>query len=154
MPNYVNNKDFLKILLDFQEKRKKDPNYPFPEELVNTFQKMIDKIATRHNFFGYKFIDDMKQEAMYFCLKAATKFDPEKSQNPFAYFTSVIWNAFISVIMKEKKYIDFKFDYAKFFMTEKQKKRDYRINEEILDELTKINTGDVKILTDVIEEEM
>lgn len=39
------------------------------------------------------------------CLKYIEKFDPEKSNNPFAYFTQVIWFAFLQRIAKEKKFL-------------------------------------------------
>ena len=43
------------------------------------------------------------------CLKYIEKFDPEKSSNPFAYFTQVIWFAFLQRIAKEKKFLYTKF---------------------------------------------
>ena len=37
------------------------------------------------------------------CLQYMDNFDPEKSKNPFAYFTQIIYYAFIRRIQKEKK---------------------------------------------------
>ena len=37
------------------------------------------------------------------CLQYAYNFNPEKSKNPFAYFTQIIYYAFIRRIQKEKK---------------------------------------------------
>jgi DNA-directed RNA polymerase specialized sigma24 family protein len=37
------------------------------------------------------------------CLQYAQNFNPEKSSNPFAYFTQIIYYAFLRRIAKEKK---------------------------------------------------
>jgi DNA-directed RNA polymerase specialized sigma24 family protein len=37
------------------------------------------------------------------CIVAIDNFDPRKSDNPFAYFTMIAWNAFIRRIQREKK---------------------------------------------------
>jgi DNA-directed RNA polymerase specialized sigma24 family protein len=52
---------------------------------------------------GYSYKDEMIADAIENCVSAAHSFDPEKSNNPFAYFTQIAWNAFIRRISKEKK---------------------------------------------------
>ena len=42
------------------------------------------------------------------CLQYMSNFNPEKSNNPFAYFTQIIYYAFIRRIQKEKKQQDVK----------------------------------------------
>ncbi len=37
------------------------------------------------------------------CLQYIDRFNPEKSSNPFAYFTQIIYYAFVRRIQKEKK---------------------------------------------------
>jgi len=135
--HYLDNEEFKQMILEYKKLKEQNPDAEIPPRLLKALQKLIDKVARRANFCGYQFLRDMKQEAMYYCLRALERFNPTKSDNAFAYFTSVVWNAFISVIMKEKEYVKFKFEYAQFFMTDKEKKRDYRVNEEYLDEMTR-----------------
>jgi DNA-directed RNA polymerase specialized sigma24 family protein len=37
------------------------------------------------------------------CIAAVDNFNPDRTNNPFAYFTQIAWNAFIRRIHKEKK---------------------------------------------------
>jgi DNA-directed RNA polymerase specialized sigma24 family protein len=52
---------------------------------------------------NYTYRDEMVADAIENCVSAAHSFDPDKSNNPFAYFTQIAWNAFIRRIQKEKK---------------------------------------------------
>ena len=74
--------------------------------------KMIIQIATglarKPNYSGYTWIDDMKSEAIFTCIKYLKNFNPEKSQNPFAYITQICSNAFIAYITKQKKHSNIK----------------------------------------------
>ena len=64
---------------------------------------ICNKLATKPNFIGYSYKDEMIADAIENCVAAAHSFDPDKSNNPFAYFTQIAWNAFIRRIAKEKK---------------------------------------------------
>lgn len=106
--NYLSNKNLLRAL---QESR--DKNYP-TDELTNMFILLTDRYASRPEFKGYAYtwLDDMKQEALLHCLKAWNKFDPEKSDNPFAFFTSTIKHAMWQFSSKLKKHREVKEAYA------------------------------------------
>lgn len=65
--------------------------------------QICTNLAVRPNFSGYTYKDEMIADAIENCVVAAKSFDPDKSTNPFAYFTMVAWNAFIRRITKEKK---------------------------------------------------
>ena len=65
--------------------------------------QICTNLAVRANFSGYTYKDEMIADAIENCVVAAKSFDPDKSTNPFAYFTMVAWNAFIRRISKEKK---------------------------------------------------
>ena len=71
---------------------------------------IAQRLATRPNFSGYMYKDEMVSDGIENCLQYIHNFDPEKSSNPFAYFTQIIWYAFLRRISKEKKqmYIKFK----------------------------------------------
>ena len=74
--------------------------------------KMIVRIASNYSnigsFSGYTWKEDMISEAVLTCLKYLHNFDIEKSNNPFAYFTTISKHAFINYIMKQKKHSSIK----------------------------------------------
>ena len=74
-----------------------------PRYVGECFLMICNKLSTKPNFMGYSYRDDMIADAIENCVIAAHSFDPDKSSNPFAYFTQIAWNAFIRRIQKEKK---------------------------------------------------
>ena len=68
------------------------------------FVKIATHLSYKSNFINYTFRDDMISDGIENCLTAAAKFDPSKSSNPFAYYTQIIYFAFIRRIQKEKKH--------------------------------------------------
>jgi len=67
------------------------------------FLKIANHLSYRPNFINYTFRDDMVSDGIENCLQYLDNFDPAKSSNPFAYFTQIIYYAFIRRIQKEKK---------------------------------------------------
>lgn len=74
-----------------------------PNYIGECFIKIATHLSYKSNFINYTFKDDMVSDGIENCLTAAAKFDPEKSSNPFAYYTQIIYFAFIRRIQKEKK---------------------------------------------------
>lgn len=112
---YINNQDFLNALVDYKEKVKesKDLNTDkprIPNYIGECFLKIANNLAKRPNFYSYTYKDEMISDAIENCLMYFENFDPNKSSNPFAYFTQICWYAFIRRIDKEKKqqYIKYK----------------------------------------------
>jgi hypothetical protein len=98
--------------------------------------KLIDHIATKHNYRMYPYLDDMKMLAMEHCIKGLDKFDCEKYNNPFWFFSKSVENAFKQVIIKEKKLLNDKFEYVKRFATDdKMLRYDYNIGSDIGEEI-------------------
>ena len=113
--NYVNNPDLLEALIQYQKDCKEaedsgDEKPRVPEYIGKCIYQIATRLATKPNFSGYTYKDDMISDGIENCLQYMHNFDPEKSQNPFAYFTQIIWYAFLRRIQKEKKqmYIRFK----------------------------------------------
>lgn len=52
----------------------------------------------------------MKAEGILTVIKYLRNFNPEKSNNPFAYITTIISNSFIGYITKQKKHSQIKKD--------------------------------------------
>lgn len=74
-----------------------------PEYIGECFYKIATRLSTKYRFVNYTYRDEMISDAIENCVMVVNGFDPKKSNNPFAYFTQVIRNAFFRRIMKEKK---------------------------------------------------
>lgn len=81
------------------------------EEVAKFYMMIVDRMATRKNFRLYTWLPEMKAAALTDCLKYGHNFSDSVSENPFSYFSTIVWNAFVRVIQKEKKnlYNKFKF---------------------------------------------
>lgn len=71
--------------------------------LVNAFMLLVDKIGSAGNWRNYSYVEEMKSEALLALCQAALKYDPTKGFSPFAYYTQVAQNSFISYLSVEKK---------------------------------------------------
>ena len=106
--HYVNNKEFLEAIIQRKEliKEAEEAGASTPQ-ISNYLGECILKIANhlsyRPNFINYTYREEMISDGIENCLQYIDKFDPEKSKNPFAYFTQIIYYAFIRRITKEKK---------------------------------------------------
>ena len=106
--HYVDNKKFYEELKKYREsvdqailegrEKPQISNY-----LGDCFIKIATHLSYKANFINYTFKDDMISDGIENCLSAADKFDPSKSANPFAYYTQIVYFAFIRRIQKEKK---------------------------------------------------
>lgn len=112
--NYVNNKDFLNALIEYfaacdlaEKAGQEKPE--IPRYIAECIFEMSRRMSTKSNFSGYSFKDDMIMDGVENCIKYLHTFNPEKTDNPFAYFSTAIWNAFIRRIKKEKKQLYVKY---------------------------------------------
>ena len=78
------------------------------EYLGDCFWKIATHLSYKPNFVNYMFREDMICDGIENCLQYIDNFDPEKSKNPFAYFTQIIYYAFLRRIQKEKKQLEIK----------------------------------------------
>jgi hypothetical protein len=125
--HYVNNKELLEALIVYRSKVEKEffvrngriptredrskqwegkpsiPNY-----LGECFLKIATHLSYKPNFVNYMFREDMISDGIENCVQYIHNFDPDKSKNPFAYFTQIIHYAFLRRIQKEKKQLDIK----------------------------------------------
>lgn len=108
MAHYVNNADFLAALVVMRTKRLEAEEKGLPKPIVSNYiGDCILKIAThlsyKPNFINYSYREEMISDGIENCLQYIDNFDPTKSNNPFAYFTQIIYYAFLRRIAKEKK---------------------------------------------------
>ena len=106
--HYVNNAQMLEFIKDYREKllaaRANSTDIPrIPEYLGECILKIATGLSRKSNFINYSYKDDMILDGIENCIQCMHSFDPEKSSNPFSYFTQVIYFAFLRRIAKEKK---------------------------------------------------
>jgi hypothetical protein len=111
--HYVNNKEFLAALIEYRKQialaeERGDPKPRITNYLGDCFLKIATHLSFKPNFVNYIFKDDMISDGIENCVQYIHNFDPEKSQNPFAYFTQIIHYAFLRRIQKEKKQLEIK----------------------------------------------
>lgn len=106
--HYVNNAKFLEELKNWNDRCKeaKEQGEPTPQVtnyIGECFLKIANGLSYRPNFINYTYKQEMISDGIENCLQYIHNFNPEKSKNPFAYFTQIIYYAFIRRINKEKK---------------------------------------------------
>lgn len=121
--HYINNKEFLEQIIKYREflfkaeeegKTKRElleESREFSkihEYLGTCFKKIGNHLSHKPNFVNYMFKEDMISDGIENCVQYVRNFDPEKSKNPFAYFTQIIHFAFLRKIQKEKKQLEIK----------------------------------------------
>jgi hypothetical protein len=125
--HYVNNKEFLAALIKYREdveitfirlngreptkedrSKRWETKPQIPRYVGECFLKIANHLSFKPNFVNYMFKDDMICDGIENCVRYINNFDPEKSQNPFAYFTQIIYYAFLRRIQQEKKQLEIK----------------------------------------------
>ena len=116
--HYIDNVKFCHAMTEWKKLVKEaeecgDDRPPVTSYIAESFLKIAEHLSHRPNFINYPFREDMIGDGVENCLLYAHNFDPDKSSNPFSYFTQIIYYAFLRRIEKEKKQA-----YVKLKMTE------------------------------------
>lgn len=116
--NYVDNKLFLKEITAYRKavrkaKREKAVKPRIPEYVGQCFMLIAENMSHKYNFLTYSWRDEMVSDAIENCVMYADNFNPAKSKNPFAYFSQIVYYAFLRRIQREKKQL-----YVKYKSTE------------------------------------
>lgn len=98
--NYLNNKDLL------AEVRASKLVGQMSNTLALMLTMLCKRYASRGNFVNYTYNDDMQSYAMLMLVKSWASFNPDVSNNPFAFYTQCIKNSFIQYLNKEQKHRD------------------------------------------------
>ena len=150
--HYVDNAKFLEAMIEYKKEYtiaiNNDKDLPIISEyLGSVFLKIAQRLSFRPNFINYTFKNDMISDGIENCLHYIHNFNPEKSNNPFAYFTQIIYYAFIRRIQKEKKqlYIKYKsmqnYEIAPEYM-------DYESSNNNFITLSDYENSDFKVMVD------
>ena len=111
--HYVNNKEFLHALIAYREdvalaEIQGRPKPVIPRYIGDCFLKIANHLSFKPNFVNYMFKEDMISDGIENCVQYIHNFNPQKSQNPFAYFTQIIHYAFLRRIQREKRQLEIK----------------------------------------------
>lgn len=106
--HYVNNKTLYEHMVKYKEElytaKVHNKNKPrIPEYVGECILLICNRLSFKPNFINYTYKDDMIADGIENCIMAVDNFNPDKSDNPFAYFTQIAFNAFLRRIAKEKK---------------------------------------------------
>ena len=100
--NYLNNKD---LMIQVMLSKANDPPR-MTDRLAHMLQTLALRYGRKGNFANYTYNEDMQAYAMMMLVRTWNSFNPEKSQNPFAFFTQCIKNSFIQFLNQEKRQRD------------------------------------------------
>jgi len=111
--HYVNNKEFLAALILYKKDVAEAEELGKPKPRITNylgecFLKIATHLSFKPNFVNYIFKDDMISDGIENCVQYIHNFNPEKSKNPFAYFTQIIHYAFLRRIQREKRQLEIK----------------------------------------------
>jgi len=113
--HYVDNEKFLEVMTGYRNayldgKENGEEQKPMiPDYAGECFLKIAERLSHRPNFINYAFREEMVSDGIENCVMYASNFNPEKSSNPFAYFTQITYYAFLRRIEKEKKQLYIKY---------------------------------------------
>lgn len=106
--HYVDNKLLYQVMKEYidavNEAERTGKEKPrIPKYVGECIVKISIRLASRPNFYNYSYKDDMIADGIETCCRYLHNFSTEKSQNPFSYFTQIIYYSFLQRIAKEKK---------------------------------------------------
>ena len=112
--HYIDNSVFLEVMKEYhalvvEAQEKGEPRPLIPDYVGECFMKIAQRLSFRPNFINYAFREDMISDGIENCVQYIHNFNPARSDNPFAYFTQIIYYAFIRRIEKEKKQLYIKY---------------------------------------------
>ena len=102
MAHYVNNADFLAAIKEYKQKVLEAQEKGLPKPQVSNYigeciLKIANHLSYKPNFINYTYKDDMILDGIENCIQYIDNFDPNKSSNPFAYFTQIIFLSLIHI---------------------------------------------------------
>lgn len=106
--NYVDNKKFYEAILLYKKnvrkaKREGKEEPRIPDYVGECILKIAENLSTKPCFASYTFREEMVSDGIENCILYFKDYDPKIGQNPFAYFTQIIYYAFLRRISKEEK---------------------------------------------------
>lgn len=106
--HYVDNKKLYEAIIEYKQKvldasKANKPKPPISNYIGECILMIATRLSTKPNFVNYSYREEMISDGIENCICYFDNFDPSKTKNPFAYFTQIIYYAFLRRILKEKK---------------------------------------------------
>ena len=116
--HYVDNAKFLEEITKYRDgvlaaKEAGTTKPRVPNYLGECFLKIANHLAFKSNFINYTYREEMISDGIENCITYIDNFNPDKSSNPFAYFTQITYYAFLRRIQKEKRQQQTKYRYMR-----------------------------------------
>ena len=92
--HYIDNKKFYTEMVKMKEEFQVDERCEINDYIGQCFLDIANGLSNRPNFINYTFKDDMVFDGVENCIRYCHNFNPEKSKNPFSYFTQIVYYAF------------------------------------------------------------
>lgn len=168
--HYIDNQRFFQEMQEWKKTIKEaeevdDPKPPITPYIGECFLKIAEQLSSKPNFAHYAYREEMICDAVENCVVYAANFDPDKSSNPFSYFTQIIYYAFLRRIQREKKQSFIKYKMVRDrvgdgnigkFMSKMKGMEDYDSNMEYRDPAAKtfdLSETDIDNFTRELEKE-
>lgn len=113
---------------------------PISNYIGQAILMICNNLSKRYNFGSYTYRDEMVSEGLKDCVKGVSSFNPNKTNNPYGFFTMIAWNAFVRVILAEKK---------QTYIKHKNFQR-LNIGSEVLDEQNELSDDVIQAFEDKI----
>jgi hypothetical protein len=132
---FIDNDEFYDLIMKFQDEviTKKEKT-----RLGEIVLSLVNHFAMKPNFSNYTYLDEMKSNAFYTIWKGLKKFNREKGNNVFSYYTQTCYHAFIFIINKEKMIAERKLEYIS------ERKEVFESNSEVARYAKKKFTSEIK----------
>lgn len=106
--HYVDNKQLYSCIVEYRNSVLHAREHELPKPIIPNYigeciLMIANRLSTKPNFINYSYREEMISDGVENCICYIDNFDPVKSDNPFAYFTQIIYYAFLRRILKERK---------------------------------------------------
>lgn len=106
--HYVDNKKFYQAIVEYRKVVREKESVgeerpPIPSYIGHCMLMIANRLSLKPNFVNYSYREEMISDGVENCVCYFDNYDPDKYDNPFAYFTQIIYFAFLRRIQKEKK---------------------------------------------------
>lgn len=123
--DYINNEDLYAEMVKYkqlclQAEREGKPRPVASDYIGRAIMSISEKLASKFNFASYSYRDEMVLDGIENVVRySLNNFDPLVTKNPFAYFTTAIYHAFLKRLAEEDKqnYLKYK-NFQKLLGTE------------------------------------
>lgn len=106
--NYINNKQFYEAMVKYRDsvleaEREGKPKPRVPNYIGHCIMQIGERLSYKYQFRSYSYREELVYDGIEACIRYIDNFNPDKSTNPFAYFTQVTYNAFINRLNREQE---------------------------------------------------